>query len=144
MRLIPFLCALLLIASFAQGQASSPKLPCDFSGDLLRNQQGQVAIFTSDEMKARAVHKVDLDAPYLEMAHFQGTIVVEVLVGATGEVVCTKNLSGLELVRKPVEAALRSWTFKPEKHNGKPIAYLGQLDFMLCNTGSCYVLTLLK
>jgi hypothetical protein len=144
MRLIPFLSALLLIASFAQGQASSPKLPCDFSGDLLHTGQGQVVLFTSDEMKKRATRKVDFDAPYLEMAHFQGTIIVDVLVGGTGEVVCIKNLSGLGLIRKPVEAALRSWKFKPEKQNGKPVAYLGQLDFMLCNTGSCYMLTLLK
>ena len=38
------------------------------------------------------------------------------------------------MARLPVEKALRAWTFKPEKQNGGPIAYLGQLDFLLCNT----------
>ncbi len=134
MRLIPFLCALPLIASFARGQASSPKLPCDFSGELLRNQQGQVAILTSDEMKKRATHKVDLDAPLLKQLDFRSTVIVEVLVGTSGEVVCAKSLAGMPMTRWPVEKALRSWTFKPRNQEGKPVAYLGQVDFMLCNT----------
>jgi hypothetical protein len=133
MRLILFLCALLLIASFAQGQASSIKLPCDFSGDLLRTGQGQVVIFTSDEMKARAIHKVDLDEGILRQADFRSTVIVEVLVGASGKVVCAKSLAGILMARRPVEKALQSWTFKPRKQEGKPVAYLGQLDFMLCN-----------
>jgi hypothetical protein len=87
-------------------------------------------------MKKRAKHKVDLDSPILKLKEldFYSTVVVSVLVGASGEVVCAKSISGISMARLPVEKALRAWTFKPEKQNGKPVAYLGQLDFYLCNT----------
>ena len=127
------LCALLTFASFASGQAPSPKLPCEFSGDLLRESTGKLILFSSDEMKQRATHKVDLTG-FIKQMDFRSTMIVEILVGISGEVVCTKTLSGISLARKPVEDALRSWKFKPTMQDGKPIAYLGQLDFILCNS----------
>jgi hypothetical protein len=86
-------------------------------------------------MKKRATYKVDVDAPILKFREldFRSTVVVSVLVGASGEVTCAKTVSGIPMARLPVERAVRAWTFKPEKQNGKPVAYLGQLDFMLCN-----------
>jgi hypothetical protein len=146
MRLVFSLCALLLLASFAQGQVS-PKLPCDFSGNLLTTREGNAVRFNSDEMKERATHKVDLDSPLLKQLDFRSVMVVEVLVGKSGEVVCTKTISGSSLARKPVEAALQEWKFKPEKLDGKPAAYLGQLNFLLCNLDcgkEAFGVTLLK
>jgi len=143
MRLIFSLCALLLFALVAQGQAS-PKLPCDFSGNLLTTREGNIVRFNSDEMKERATRKVDLDAPDLKRAYFQSSIIVDVLVSTSGEVVCAKSLLGNQLISKPAETALRSWKFKPEKQDGKPVAYLGRIEFTLCHTGSCYKVTLLK
>lgn len=138
MRLAPFICALLSMASLAHAQAPSPKLPCAYSGALLQTREGGIVRFTSDEMKKRATYKVDVDAPILKLREldFRSTVVVSVLVGASGEVVCAKSVSGISFALEPVEKALRAWTFKPEKQKGKPIAYLGQLDFYLCN-GEC-------
>ncbi|MGD0903882.1 MAG: energy transducer TonB [Terracidiphilus sp.] len=89
-------------------------------------------------MKKRITFEVDVDAPILKLKQldFYGTVVVEVLVGASGEVVCAKSVGGIPFTLEPVERAVRAWTFKPEKQNGKPVAYLGQLDFLLCN-GEC-------
>jgi hypothetical protein len=97
-------------------------------------------------MKERATHKVDLNSP-LKKLDFRSVMVVEVLVGKSGEVVCLKTISGSSLARKPVEAALQEWKFKPEKLNGKPVAYLGQLNFLLCNLDcgkEAFGVTLLK
>ena len=61
---------------------------------------------------------------------------INVLVGPSGQVVCAKSISGLPMVLKPVEKALRSWKFKPIAFNNRPVAYLGLMQFTLCNT-SC-------
>jgi hypothetical protein len=134
MKLVPFICALLFVASFAQAQQPSPKLPCDYSGPLLQTREGGIVRFRSEKMKTRATHKADLDSPFLKQLDFRSAVVVSVLIGASGEVVCAKSVSGIPMARLPVEKALRAWTFKPEMQNGKPVAYLGQLDFLLCNT----------
>ncbi|MGA9069414.1 MAG: hypothetical protein WB424_04100 [Terracidiphilus sp.] len=126
------LCALLTFASFAYGQVPTLKPPCEFSGDLLRNDAGKPVLFSSEEMKQRATHKIDL-VGLIKQLDFRSTMIVEVLVGTSGDVICTKTLSGISLARKPVEDALRQWKFKPVEKSGKSIAYLGQIDFILCN-----------
>jgi hypothetical protein len=138
MKPVLFLCALLSIVSFAQGQTPSPKLPCDYSGPLLQRRGGKIVLLKSDEMKKRATYEVDLDAPILKLGQldFFSTVVVEVLVGASGQVVCTKSVSGIPFALEPVERAVRAWTFRPGKQKGKPVAYLGLLHFYLCN-GYC-------
>lgn len=146
MRLIPSLCVLFAFSSLALAQASSPKPPCSYSGDLLRDGLGNPVLYASDEMKARATHKVDL-VGFIKQLDFKSTMIVDVLVSKTGDVVCTKSMIGIPLARKPVEEALRSWKFRPAKLDGKPVAYLGRMEFTLCNT-SCsegdYGVTLLK
>jgi hypothetical protein len=84
-------------------------------------------------MKKRATHKVDLDG-FIRQLDFRSTVFVGVLVDVSGEVVCTNALVGIQLARKPVEKALQSWKFRPAKQDGKPVAYLGRMEFMLCNT----------
>ena len=139
-------CALLTFASIANGQVPSPKLPCEFNGNLLRTETGKLVLFSSDEMKQRATRKVDLTG-FIKQMDFRSSMIVEVLVGTSGDVICTKTLSGIPLARKPVEDALRYWKFMPATQNGKSIAYLGQLNFILCNM-SCgdedFGVTLLK
>jgi len=113
----------------------------------MRNEQDALVLFKSDEMKKEATHKVDLDSPILKQMDFRSLIVVAVLVGASGEVVCVKTISGIDFARKPVEKALKSWTFEPKKQDGKPIAFLGQLNFLLCNLdcgNEVFGVTLLK
>jgi len=100
-------------------------------------------------MKKRATHKVDLDASIMRQLDFSSTVVVEVLVDATGDVVCVKSISGISFALEPVEKALQAWKFETAKSlwDGKPVAYLGQLEFPLCK-GVCpkqgFGVTLLK
>jgi hypothetical protein len=131
-RVTSHLCALSVLASVSFGQAVAPKPPCDFSGELLRDAKGKVVLFASDEMKRRVIQKVDV-SDFMKRVDINGTAVVDILVGPSGEVVCVKSLTGHPILRVEVEKALRQWTFKPAEVAGKGTAYLGRLEFMLCN-----------
>jgi Gram-negative bacterial TonB protein C-terminal len=123
---------LLSLSSMALGQTSSAGMPCKFSGELQRTPSGKAVWYTSDEMKRRATHKVELSG-FIRQADIKGTAIVEVLVGTSGEVVCMKSLAKHPLIRAEVEKALKSWTFRPAEVNGRAVAYLGRLEFTLCN-----------
>jgi len=86
-------------------------------------------------MKERATAKADVGR-FIKQLDIRTMVLVNVLVGPSGQVVCTKSVVGLPIVIKPVETALQSWKFKPETLNGRPVAYLGWMQFTLCNT-SC-------
>lgn len=137
---------LFLSAPFSGGQTFAPQVPCDFSGQLFQTAEGKTALYGSDEMKQRATHKVDV-SDFMKQADIKGTIIVDVLVGVSGNVVCLKSLIGHPIIRREVEKALRSWTFEPAKARGQPVAYLGRLEFTLCNI-SCgkggFSMTILK
>lgn len=116
----------------AHGQATQAKMPCAFNGTLLRNLEGRIVRYESDEMKGRATAKVDLKG-FVKQLDIRTVVLVDVLVGGSGEVVCIKSLAGLHIVLKPTEDAIKSWRFKTVTTNGEPVAYLGRLQFTLCN-----------
>jgi len=113
-------------------KASLPQLPCEFSDALLRTEKGEVVRFSSDEMKARAVHKVDVGRP-IQQADIKGTIVVDILVGPAGQVHCMQSRIRHPLIQAGVLQALESWVFKRAEMDGRPVGYLGSLEFRLCN-----------
>lgn len=128
-----FVSWLLSVLSFTvQGEGPLTGLPCEYHGALLRAQDGKIVRFTSADMKRRATRKVELGG-ILRQADIKGTAVVDVLVGTSGEVLCLKSAPAHPFIRVEVEKALRAWTFKPAKVDGKPVAYLGRLQFNLCN-----------
>lgn len=84
------------------------------------------------EMKQRATVKADVNG-FVKQMDIRTVVVVSVLVNPSGQVVCAKSKSGSAMVQKPVETALRSWRFKPATFKGRPVAYLGLMQFTLCN-----------
>jgi len=86
-------------------------------------------------MKRRATYKVDV-SDTAKQFDIRGTIVVDLLIGPSGRVVCMKTLIGHPILQIQVENALHSWSFKPAKAGDRPIAYRGLLEFALCNV-SC-------
>jgi hypothetical protein len=108
------------------------QLPCEFSDPLLKTKSGVAVQYTSDEMKRRARRKTELSG-LIRNADLKGTAKVTLLIGTSGEVVCLKVAATHPLVKVSVERALSSWTFKQEHMNGEPVAYLGRLEFFLCN-----------
>jgi outer membrane biosynthesis protein TonB len=85
-------------------------------------------------MKARATQRVDL-AGSAKQRDTRGNVGVDVLVGPDGAVICTVGFLGHPMVLKDVEDAVRQWKFKPLKENNKPVAFVGNLYFALCNIG---------
>jgi hypothetical protein len=123
--------AVLGFCEITSGQAKF-KPPCAYGGDLLHQHQGRTRVFTSDEMKARATHKQDIVGA-IKQADIKGTAIVDVLVAPDGHVVCTRSLTEHPMVRARVEDALRKWEFSPAQIDGKRVAYVGRMEFTLCN-----------
>lgn len=123
--------AWLVLCGLTVGQTSI-KPPCEYSGELLHQSPHKIKLFMSDEMKARATYKQDIFGA-IKQADIKGTAIVDVLVGPDGQVVCTKSLTGHPMVRASVEDALRKWKFSPAEMDGRRVAYLGRVEFTLCN-----------
>jgi len=144
---LPILVAVTMFLCFAAvGQTRKTALPCEYSGALLRDSAGAIVQKKSDEMKARATHKQDVAAA-TKRIDAKGTVLVDVIVDTEGNVFCTKALVGHPILAKPIQEALRHWTFAPAEVNGKRIGYTGLLQFTLCNI-SCgdagYSMSILK
>ena len=120
-----------VLCGLVTGQ-TSVKPPCEYDGKLLRQSQHKIKLFTSDEMKARATYKQDIFGA-IKQTDIKVTAIVDVLVGPDGQVVCTKSLIGDPMVNHSVEDALRKWKFSQAEMNGKRVAYLGRMEFTLCN-----------
>ena len=121
-----------LLCTAAWGQTRKTALPCEYSGPLLRDSAGAVVQYNSDDMKARATHRQDVDAATKQI-DAKGTVLIDILIGSDGHVSCTKPLVGHLILTKPIQDALRHWTFAAADPNGKPVGYTGQLLFSLCN-----------
>jgi len=83
-------------------------------------------------MKRRATHKVDI-SDVMKRTDIKGTAIVDFIVGPPGAVVCAKTLLAIPVFSSEVEKALRTWTFEPKKANGEAVAYVGRMEFYLCN-----------
>ena len=123
---------LLMAWTLAAAGQSSAKLPCDYSGKLLRRTSGGIVRFDSDEMKDRAIHKVEI-SDFLKRTDIKGTALVELLIGPSGEVVCTKTVFTHPIRSSELENAVGAWTFRPEKVNGEDVPYVARMEFYLCN-----------
>lgn len=55
----------------------------------------------------------------------KGTVVIEVLVDATGGVACLRAISGHPIIREAALEAARSWKFKPRILDGTSAPYSG-------------------
>jgi hypothetical protein len=115
------------------GQAKrEARLPCAYSGALLRTGAGDIVRFSSNEMKARALAKRDID-DRLKQVDFRETTMVDLLVGSDGSVICAKTITGLPGFSSRIEQALKGWMFRPVTSDGTPVSYLGRVQFWICN-----------
>jgi hypothetical protein len=126
---------LLMVAVAARAQSAGVRPPCPFDGALLRDDHGAIVRFDSNEMKKRATHKEDLPAIF-KMIDGRAVVYIDVLVGPKGEVICSKAITDANgIFGNGVEKAMAAWTFEPDKQKGKPVAYLGRMEFTLCDEG---------
>jgi hypothetical protein len=99
---------------------------------LLRSRAGDIIRYTSNEMKAKALVKRDID-DRLKQMDFRETTMVDLLVGSGGSVVCMKTIVGIPGFSPRIEQALKAWKFQPVTSEGTPVGYIGRLQFRLCN-----------
>jgi hypothetical protein len=116
------------------GTKERPHLQCEYSGTVSRKYPNTAFSMSSDVMKQRATKRVDLSGP-AKQRDIRGIVAVDVLVGTDGSVVCAHGSYGHPVLLKDVEEAVRQWRFKPLKEHNVPVAYVGRLDFALCNVG---------
>jgi len=84
-------------------------------------------------MKHRATKKVDVGR-LLKNADVKATVIASVIIGKNGEVACLKIVNPQHpLIVSEVDKALRQWRFQPMEQNGKPVGYVGWLQFQICN-----------
>lgn len=135
MKKVVGILVLLMAFMAARAQSASVRLPCAFDGALLLDDHGAIVRFDSDGMKKRATHKEDLPGLF-KMIDGRAVVYIDVLVGPRGEVICSKAITDANgIFGNAVEKAMAGWTFEPAKRRGKPIAYLGRMQFTLCNSG---------
>ena len=119
-------------AAEALAEDALARLSCGYTGELLRTDAGGLVEFSSNEMKSRAIRKVDLTGPVTNL-DVRDTAIAEMVVGPSGVVACMRVVSMHPMLQAEVEKALKSWTFKRAEVKGRPVAYLGHLEFRLCN-----------
>ena len=128
------LAVLVALSGASFGTKERPHLPCEYSGTVSRKYPNTAFSMSSDVMQQRATKRVDLSG-HAKQLDIRGVVAVDVLVGTDGNVVCVHGFCGYPMLLKDVEEAVRQWRFKPLKENNVPVAYVGRLDFALCNIG---------
>jgi protein TonB len=75
----------------------------------------------SRDTKGSLLYRVEPEYPEeARQQSIQGPVVLEVGIGADGEVREVKAVSGPRLLADAALAAVKQWRFKPRKVNGKP------------------------
>ncbi|MBZ5689973.1 MAG: energy transducer TonB [Acidobacteriia bacterium] len=137
-RVFAIRAVILLFSCFSIAQTSpksvEPQLPCEFKGELFQMKSKPVW-FTSDEMKQRATEKVDV-SKLLKNVDVNATVIASIIVGVDGRVECLSIINPKHpLVVGEVDKALRKWKFKPVEQRGRPVPYVGWLQFQFCRIG---------
>jgi hypothetical protein len=111
-----------LICSTVSGQEK--QYACRDHKSLWRDAQGNPIRLNSTQLKKRRIH---CEAPKLPGQWCgKGQIMYQVVINEEGKVECAEALTTFHSWVKPNALdALKKWTFKPVKVDGKPIAVLG-------------------
>jgi len=98
---------LLLLASSmaAAGPSGGAISPCGDSGKRLRKDSGDIARFSSEEMKSRAIHKVDV-SHFMRRTDIKGIAILDLVVRRSDEVFCATTILGHPIFRSEVAEAL--------------------------------------
>jgi len=81
---------------------------------------------SSEQLFAKAKERPLPPYPVVaKAAHAEGTVIVEVLVSTSGDVICARSLSGHPLFRAASIAAVRKWKFEPVEVGGQSAKVVG-------------------
>jgi len=103
---------------------------CKSEGPLLRDEAGNLAWLTTNELVAQASHCVAPEIPGLyRAARIQGDVLIDILVDRAGKVACARLVSGHPILAGTAIEAASRWTFKRRKQAGKRVSFYGHLAF---------------
>jgi len=82
-------------------------------------------------LKQHLSHRVaPLYPPMAKVKLIQGTVNLSVMIGLTGKVESMKIVSGPDELQRAAMAAVKQWTFRPFKKDGKAIAVTGTISLV--------------
>ncbi len=90
----------------------------DFDSDAIRIAPGRL-------YAAATTHPLPPYPAIAKAAHVESTVIVEMLVSKTGDVICARSLSGHPLLRAAAVAAALKWKFAPVNISGNPAKVIG-------------------
>jgi hypothetical protein len=111
--------AVLLISCFiaagVEAKDAESKLysNCKMPPDAVRGEDGELKIFTSEELMERVRKTAPVERPLnLHKNNIFGTMIVDVVVDKNGRLSCIRPTAGHPLARAAVVQSLRKWVFK--------------------------------
>jgi hypothetical protein len=123
---IALLCAALLYAGPAFSQLG---VNCGERPGILRNRSG-IIWFTSEQLEKMATKRVEPVMPSAPADfHYDGYVKFRILVDKKGEIGCIWAKNGHPMFIVAVNEALQYWEFKPMQVNGKPVEFVGVIQF---------------
>jgi TonB family protein len=81
-------------------------------------------------LNGKAISKpVPAYPPIAKAAHVQGTVVVEIVIGESGDVISATAVSGHPLLQQAAVTAARQAKFSPTRLSGQPVQVSGTLTY---------------
>jgi len=126
---------LLLTLTLSLPNVSDSTEFCKSDGPLLTDTDGKPIWLNTDALIKSAVHCVAPQWPAFarQAARIEGQVLVDILVGQDGRVVCVHLINGHPLLASSAIDAARNWVFKPKKLKEKSVSFYGHLSFLLFN-----------
>jgi TonB family protein len=82
-------------------------------------------------LKQHLIHRVaPLYPPMAKVALIQGTVSLSVFIDVTGKVKSMKVVSGPDKLQRAAMAAVKQWTFRPFKKDGRIIPVTGTISLV--------------
>ena len=111
-------------------RASDSKALCTTDQPLYTDRDGKPIWLDTDSLLRSATHCTAPKMPALARnARIEGYVSVDILVNDKGKVWCVQLVSGHPMLASSAINAAKDWTFRPKKHDGKPVWFHGHLRF---------------
>lgn len=100
---------------------------CVQGQDLALGTNGKPLWLSEKEVMARVKHRVPVETPGLFHGYRKGTVKLEILINAEGQIQCARIVEGFPIAMQAVLDSLKEWRFDPYKVKWKPKAVLGMI-----------------
>jgi TonB family protein len=102
---------------------------CSF--ELIAAQAQQVIQITPKMIQEHADHRAfPVYPPIAKAAHVQGTVVLDLRIGAKGKIESIKVVSGPPMLQQSAIDCMKQWTFHPFEKDGVPAVATGQYNII--------------